>query len=137
MGLLPLWYQPSKSDEPGHCRAYFYGWNMCEEPTSPVKRFVATVTSGTASGAVKASPGVAITGMSVYGYPVETWVSVLTCAYLLFMIFGCLPKVVETVLYLYRLARPKRTETVIPLDKRDDRGAMIEALSKVAKEKKE
>ena len=110
---------------------------MCEEPTSPIKRFVATVTSGTASGAVKASPGVAITGMSVYGYPVETWVSVLTCAYLLFMIFGCLPKVVETVLYLYRLVRPKRTETVIPLDKRDDRGAMIEALSKVAKEKKE
>ena len=110
---------------------------MCEEPTSPIKRFVATVASGTASGAVKASPGVAITGMSVYGYPVETWVSVLTCAYLLFMIFGCLPKVVETVLYLYRLARPKRTETVIPLDKRDDRGAMIEALSKVAKEKKE
>lgn len=109
---------------------------MCDEPQTPVRRFVAAVSSGTASGAVKASPGVAVTGLSVAGFSVETWVSVLTCAYLLAMIIGCLPKVIEAALYLYRLAKPKRTEMVIPLDKRDDRGAMIEALSKAAKEKK-
>ena len=39
---------------------------MCDEPTTPLKRFVATLTSGTASGAVKASPGVAVTGLTVY-----------------------------------------------------------------------
>ena len=69
---------------------------MCDEPTTPLKRFAATLTSGTASGAVKASPGVAVTGLTVYGFPVETWVSVLTCLYLFFMIVGCLPKTIDT-----------------------------------------
>ncbi len=110
---------------------------MCDEPQSPVRRFVAAVTSGTASGAVKASPGVAVTGLSVAGYTVETWVSVLTCAYLLAMIVGCLPKVVEATMYLYRLAKPKGTKTVIPVDQRDDRGAMIEAIVKAEEKRKQ
>ena len=45
---------------------------MCDEQSSPIKRFVDMLSSGTASGAVKASPGVAVTGLSVYGFPVET-----------------------------------------------------------------
>ena len=56
---------------------------MCDEQSSPIKRVVDMLSSGTASGAVKASPGVAVTGLSVYGFPVETWVSVLTCVYLI------------------------------------------------------
>lgn len=109
---------------------------MCDEQ-SPIKRFVAVLSSGTASGAVKASPGVAVTGLTVYGFPVEAWVSVLTCAYLLVMILGCLPKVVETVLYLIRLARPKKPSTVVPVTQRDARGAVIHALAKAKGEKSE
>lgn len=108
---------------------------MCDEPTTPLKRFVATLTSGTASGAVKASPGVAVTGLTVYGFPVENWVSVLTCLYLFFMIVGCLPKTIDTILYLYRLAHPKRSQTVVPVSKRDDRGEMIRVLAKAEKAK--
>lgn len=108
---------------------------MCDEPTTPLKRFAATLTSGTASGAVKASPGVAVTGLTVYGFPVETWVSVLTCLYLFFMIVGYLPKTIDTILYLYRLARPKRSQTVVPVSKRDDRREMIRVLAKAEKAK--
>ena len=110
---------------------------MCEEPTTPLKRFLATLSSGTASGAVKASPGVAVTGLTVYGFPVEAWVSALTCLYLLFMIVGCLPKTIDTILYLYRLARPKRPQTVVPVSKRDDRGEMIRVMAKAEKVKEE
>lgn len=110
---------------------------MCNEQSSPIKRFVAMLSSGTASGAVKASPGVAVTGLSVYGFPVETWVSVLTCVYLIVMILGCLPKVIEFVLYLISFAKRKKPSTVVPVNQRVDRGAMIQAIAKVKGEKSE
>lgn len=109
---------------------------MCDEQ-SPIKRFVVMLYSGTASGAVKASPGVAVTGLTVYGFTVETWVSVLTCVYLIVMILGCLPKVIELVLYLISFAKRKKPSTVVPVNQRDDRGAMIRAIAKAKGEKSE
>lgn len=110
---------------------------MCDEQSGPIKRFVSMLLSGTTSGAVKASPGVAVTGLSVYDFPVETWVSVLTCVYLIVMILGCLPKVIEFVLYLISFAKRKKPSTVVPVNQRVDRGAMIQAIAKVKGEKSE
>lgn len=110
---------------------------MCDEQSSPIKRFVAMLSTGTASGAVKTSPGVAVTGLTVYGFTVETWVSVLTCVYLIVMILGCLPKVIEFVLYLISFSKRKKPSTVVPVNQRVDRGAMIQAIAKAKGEKSE
>ena len=79
---------------------------MCDDSKTPLQRVIAGLTTSGASGIAKASPGIGVTGLQVFGFPVETWVSVLTCAYLLFMLLGALPKVVEALRYLYRLAVP-------------------------------
>lgn len=76
---------------------------MCEEE-SPVKRFFSMLGSGTASSAAKASPGVAVTGLQICGFQIETWVSILTAIYLIF----ALPKVIEGLLYVVALAKGER-----------------------------
>lgn len=81
---------------------------MCDDSKTPLQRVIAGLTTSGASGIAKASPGIGVTGLQVFGFPVETWVSVLTCAYLLFMLLGALPKVIDTVRYLYRLAVPPK-----------------------------
>ena len=81
---------------------------MCEsDNTSPVKRILTALTGSGAVGAAKASPGVAVTGMTIMGYSIETWVSVLTALYLIFMLIGACPKMVEGLRYLFRLPRKK------------------------------
>lgn len=81
---------------------------MCDDK-SPLQRIVAGFTASGASGVAKASPGIAVTSAGVMGFPIETWVSILTCCYLLFMLVGALPKVIEAIRYLYRLAIPKKS----------------------------
>lgn len=81
---------------------------MCDDK-SPLQRIVAGFTASGASGVAKASPGIAVTSAGVMGFPIETWVSILTCCYLLFMLIGALPKVIEAMRYLYRLAIPKKS----------------------------
>lgn len=85
---------------------------MCDDK-SPLQRIVAGFTASGASGVAKASPGIAVTSAGVMGFPIETWVSILTCCYLLFMLIGALPKVVEAIRYLYRLAVPRKD--VVPV----------------------
>lgn len=88
---------------------------MCDEskPQSALQRVVTGFTASGASGVAKASPGIAVTGAGVMGFPIETWVSILTCCYLLFMLIGALPKVIEALRYLYRLAVPRKA--VVPV----------------------
>lgn len=81
---------------------------MCDDK-SPLQRIVAGFTASGASGVAKASPGIAVTSAGVMGFPIETWVSILTCCYLLFMLVGALPKVIEAIRYLFRLAVPKKS----------------------------
>lgn len=81
---------------------------MCDDK-SPLQRIVAGFSASGASGVAKASPGIAVTSAGVMGFPIETWVSILTCCYLLFMLVGALPKVIEAIRYLYRLAVPKKS----------------------------
>lgn len=81
---------------------------MCDDK-SPLQRIVAGFSASGASGVAKASPGIAVTSAGVMGFPIETWVSILTCCYLLFMLVGALPKVIEAIRYLYRLAIPKKS----------------------------
>ena len=84
---------------------------MCEsENSSPVKRILTALTGSGAVGAAKASPGVTVTGMTVMGYSIETWVSVLTALYLIFMLIGACPKMVEGLRYLFRLAVPRKKD---------------------------
>lgn len=82
---------------------------MCEtENISPVKRVLAALTGSGAVGVAKASPGMAVTSMTIMGYSIETWVSVLTALYLIAMLIGACPKVFEGLRYLYRLAVPRK-----------------------------
>lgn len=81
---------------------------MCDQDQSPVKRFFSMIGGGTAASAAKASPGVAVTGLSLWGVSIETWVSILTAMYLIFMAVGALPKVIESVMYIVALARGER-----------------------------
>lgn len=83
---------------------------MCEENKGgALQRVIATLSASGAGGVAKASPGIAVTSAGVLGFPIETWVSILTCCYLLFMLVGALPKVIEAIRYLYRLAIPKKS----------------------------
>ena len=71
-----------------------------------MKRFLTAVGSGSATTTAKAAPGIGVTAWAFMGLPLETWVTVLTILYLLFMCIGAIPKVCEGVRYLFRL-RPK------------------------------
>lgn len=106
---------------------------MCEQDQTPVKRVVSALSASGLAGTAKASPGLAVAGMSIYGVPVETWVSVLTCLYLLFMIFGTLPKVIDSIRYLCALAKPKKG--VIELNQKQDSSDLKNALQKAKNEK--
>lgn len=81
---------------------------MCEESKTPLQKIVSGLTASGFSGVAKASPGIAVTGAGILGISIETWVSILTCCYLLFMLVGALPKVIESIRYLYRLAVPAK-----------------------------
>lgn len=98
------------------------------ENKSPVKRFVAAVGASSVSGAAKASPGIAVSGLTIYGYPIETWVSVLTCGYLIAMILSCIPKVGESVRYLWSLA--KGTRSVVQVIQKKDHTDLARAVAK-------
>lgn len=91
---------------------------MCDEskPQSALHRVLTGFTASGASGVAKASPGIAVTGAGVMGFPIETWVSILTCCYLAFMLIGALPKVIEAIRYLFRLAVPRKPrKDVVPV----------------------
>ena len=94
----------------------------------PVKRFAAAVSTASMSGAAKASPGIAVSGLTIYGYPIETWVSVLTCGYLIAMILSCIPKVGESVRYLWSLA--KGTKSVLQVHQKQDHSDLARAVAK-------
>lgn len=81
---------------------------MCEIEQTPEKRYAAMLASGTASSVAKASPGIAVSGLTIYGYPIEEWVSILTAVYLICMVVGALPKVIEGLRYLYVLAKGEK-----------------------------
>ena len=86
---------------------------MCEENKGgALQQVIATLSASGAGGVAKASPGIAVTSAGVLGFPIETWVSILTCCYLLFMLIGAMPKVIEAVKYLYRLAKPRKSTVV-------------------------
>ena len=77
---------------------------MCEDD-SPKKQYISMLASGTASSVAKASPGVVVSGLTLYGYSIETWISILTVCYLILMIIGSLPKVIGGLRYLFLLTR--------------------------------
>lgn len=81
---------------------------MCNghEDASPMNRFLTAVFSGSASTTAKAAPGIGVTAWAFMGLPLETWVTVLTIIYLLFMCIGAMPKVCETFRYFYRRLNP-------------------------------
>ena len=79
---------------------------MCEEE-SPMKRFLTSIFSGSATTAAKAAPGIGVTTWAVLGLPIETWVTILTAIYMLFMAIGAIPKVCETVRYFFFRLSPK------------------------------
>ena len=81
---------------------------MCDDSKTPLQRVIAGLTTSGASGVAKASPGVAVTGLSVAGYSIETWVSILTAIYIVVMLIGACPKMVEGLRYLYRLVYPPK-----------------------------
>lgn len=81
---------------------------MCDDSKTPLQRVIAGLTTSGASGVAKASPGVAVTGLTIAGYSIETWVSVLTAMYLIAMFIGACPKMVEGLRYLYRLVFPPK-----------------------------
>lgn len=86
---------------------------MCEENPGVIRRIVSTIFSGSASTAVKASPGLVVSSLSFAGIPIETWVTILTAAYVLFMCIGALPRVVETLRFFWRLFRPKTADVLV------------------------
>lgn len=80
---------------------------MCHDK-SPLARFLSSLGVGSASGVAKASPGIVVTGLSIYGHPIEHWISLLTFIYLGCMIVGSLPRVIHGLLYVFRLACPRK-----------------------------
>ncbi|HIU85220.1 MAG TPA: hypothetical protein IAC66_07645 [Candidatus Aphodousia gallistercoris] len=105
---------------------------MCDDSKTPIQRVVAGLTASGAGGVAKASPGIAVTSAGVMGFPIETWVSILTCCYLLFMLVGAMPKVIEALRYLYRLAKPKRESSISVTEVPDQ--SVTEKLEKVKHE---
>ena len=104
---------------------------MCEQDQTPVKRVVSALSASGLAGTAKASPGLAVAGMSIYGVPIETWVSVLTCLYLLFMIFGTLPKVIDSIRYLVALT--KKSKSIVEVNQHSDSSDLNKAIQKAKK----
>lgn len=78
-----------------------------------LKRILTPIFSGSASGTAKAAPAIGVSALSIAGVPLESWVTILTCVYVLIMIIGALPKIVETIRYFWRMARPRRPEDIV------------------------
>lgn len=72
---------------------------MEEENMGTVKQIVGALVPSSASGLVKASPGIGVGGMSLAGIEIADWVSILTCLYLIVMMIGAIPKVFNTICY--------------------------------------
>ena len=85
---------------------------MCEED-SVLKRLLTPIFSGSASGTVKAAPAIGVSALSIAGVPLESWVTILTLVYILIMIVGALPKIVETCRFFYRLWKPRKIEELV------------------------
>lgn len=83
------------------------------EEDSVLKRILTPIFSGSASGTVKAAPAIGVSALSIAGVPLESWVTILTLVYILIMIFGALPKIVETLRFFWRMAHPKQPETIV------------------------
>lgn len=56
---------------------------------------------------------VGVTALPVAGVPLESWVTILTLVYVLIMIIGALPKIVETCRFFYRLWKPRKIEELV------------------------
>lgn len=85
---------------------------MCEED-SVLKRILTPIFSGSASGTVKAAPAIGVSALSIAGVPLESWVTILTLVYILIMIVGALPKIVETCRFFYQLWKPRKIEELV------------------------
>lgn len=81
------------------------------EEDSVLKRILTPIFSGSASGTAKAAPAIGVSALSIAGVPLESWVTILTCVYVLIMIIGALPKIVETLRFFWRMARPRKLES--------------------------
>ena len=81
---------------------------MCEESSIEwIKKAIMPAFSGAASGAAKAAPGVGVSALVVAGIPLESWVTILTAAYVLVMLIGALPKAIDAFRLIYRMWRPR------------------------------
>lgn len=67
---------------------------------SPVKQIFGSIVPSTATGLAKASPGIGVGGLYIAGVQIADWVSVLTCIYIIFMMIGAIPKLVDGLRYL-------------------------------------
>lgn len=85
---------------------------MCVEE-SLIKRILTPIFSGSASGTAKAAPAIGVSALSIAGVPLESWVTILTLVYVFIMIFGALPKAVETIRFFWRMARPRKPENFV------------------------
>lgn len=80
---------------------------MCDDKV-PISRLLHSLGWSSASGLAKASPGIAVTGFSLYGHPIEHWISVLTALYIFCMLIGSIPKACEGIRYVLRLIQPQK-----------------------------
>ena len=78
-----------------------------------LKRILTPIFSGSASGTAKAAPAIGVSALSIAGVPLESWVTILTLVYILIMIFGALPKIVETLRFFWRMKHPRTTEVFV------------------------
>ena len=83
------------------------------EEDSVLKRILTPIFSGSASGAAKAARAIVVSALSIAGVPLESWVTILTLVYILIMIVGALPKIVETCRFFYRLWKPRKIEELV------------------------
>lgn len=49
-----------------------------------------------------------MSGLSLYGVPIEQWISVLTLIYIAFMLVGAVPKAIHGLKYVMCLALPRK-----------------------------
>lgn len=85
---------------------------MCEGD-SVLKRILTPIFFRSASGTAKAAPAIGVSALSIAGVPLESWVTILTFVYILIMIIGALPKIVETIRYFWSMAHPKQPESFV------------------------
>lgn len=79
---------------------------MCEEK-SFIRSLLGSLGASSASGLAKASPGVAVSGLTIYGIEIDSWVQLLTGLYILVMLIGSIPKMAEGIRYVWHLFKPR------------------------------